>query len=273
MKVTVDRAVLEQALEALEGFLDITKDSQGVKGYRLDGKIAEWDEFHEVDQADDAVTALRQALEAEQEESAYQRGYLDGLGRQCPNCKDYKDMYLRVRDELAAEQQKAANQEPVAVDGNTSDGYHTFNELYEFRKVYNAALFNEWAANGKCSVHKSWRHHDGELCFGGGWFIVVAVLPSGQISNHYEANDWGLFVVPETERALFEFDGHTGSDVVTRLKALNAPQRTWVGLTDEELRDALRTCPHDTVENLRVRWLYAKDFARAIEQALKEKNK
>ena len=28
-----------------------------------------------------------------------------------------------------------------------SDGYHTFAELYEFRKAYNAALFNEWAAN------------------------------------------------------------------------------------------------------------------------------
>lgn len=33
------------------------------------------------------------------------------------------------------------------------------------------------------------------------------------------------------------------------------------------MRDALRQCPHDTVENLRVRWLYAKDFARAIESA------
>lgn len=38
-------------------------------------------------------------------------------------------------------------------------------------------------------------------------------------------------------------------------------------LTDEQLRDALRQCPHDTVEALRVRWLYAKDFARAIERA------
>ena len=28
--------------------------------------------------------------------------------------------------------------------GDLSDGYHTFNELYEFRKIYNAALFNEW---------------------------------------------------------------------------------------------------------------------------------
>jgi len=128
-----------------------------------------------------------------------------------------------------------AKDEPVAIDGNTSDGYHTFNELYEFRKAYNVALFNEWASNGKCSVHKSWRHNDGELCFGGGWFIVVAVLPQGQISNHYEAKDWGLFSVPETERALFEFDGHTGTDVVERLKLYTPPQRK--PLTDEELRN------------------------------------
>jgi hypothetical protein len=128
---------------------------------------------------------------------------------------------------IAREALAQPEQEPVAIDGNTSDGYHTFNELYEFRKAYNAALFNEWATGGKCSVHKSWRHHDGELCFGGGWFIVVAVLPNGQISNHYEAKDWNLFDVPETERALFEFDGHTRIDVVARLKAYTIPpQRT-----------------------------------------------
>lgn len=45
--------------------------------------------------------------------------------------------------------------------GEVSDGYHTFDELYEFRKLYNAALFNEWAAQGKFSVHKSKRHFDG----------------------------------------------------------------------------------------------------------------
>ena len=46
-----------------------------------------------------------------------------------------------------------------------------------------------------------------------------------------------------------------------------APVQPAVPLTDEQMREALRTCPHDTVENLRVRWLYAKDFARAIEAA------
>lgn len=72
----------------------------------------------------------------------------------------------------------------------------------------------------KYHVHKSWRHHDGELCFGGGWFIVVAVLPTGQISNHYEAKYWDLFKIPETEKALFSFDGHTSTDVLERLKSL-----------------------------------------------------
>lgn len=38
-------------------------------------------------------------------------------------------------------------------------------------------------------------------------------------------------------------------------------------LTDEQMRDALRQCTHDAMEALRVRWLYAKDFASAIERA------
>ena len=131
---------------------------------------------------------------------------------------------------------------------NLSDGYHTYKEWYEFRKMYNAVLFNEWAINyyevlkdyedmdvktlhpeiqnflntikPKYNVHKSWRHNDGELCFGGGWFIVSAMLPTGLISNHYKEEDWELFQVPEVEKALYEFDGHTPQDVLIRLKSL-----------------------------------------------------
>ena len=123
------------------------------------------------------------------------------------------------------------DEEQRRVTENTSDGFHTFKELYEFRKAYNVALFNEW---GKyrinkpedkmemCmyDVHKSWKHHDGELCFGGGWFIVVAYLPEGQISNHYEAKDWDLFKIPERDTATYPFDGHTGQDVINRLLKL-----------------------------------------------------
>jgi hypothetical protein len=100
-----------------------------------------------------------------------------------------------------------------------SDGYHTIDELYEFRKVYNACLFNEWAEQGKYDVHKSEKHSDGEFCFGGDWFIVVATLPTGDISNHYEMKDWDLFKCRVEEKAK-EWDGHTSQDVVKRLLAL-----------------------------------------------------
>lgn len=104
-----------------------------------------------------------------------------------------------------------------------SDGYHTFNELYEFRKVYNAVLFNQWAKQGIFNVHKSKKHHDGELCFGGGWFIVSASLPAGQISNHYELKNWDLFKCEERETADI-WDGHTAQDVIKRLKALDSQE-------------------------------------------------
>ena len=111
-----------------------------------------------------------------------------------------------------------------------SDGWHTFSGLYDIRLAYNVALFNEWAqqcnedtlatGNPKHDVHKSTRHHNGELCFGGGWFIVVANLPSGQISNHYEMKHWDLFRVPSVEKAKYEWDGHTSEDIIKRLKEL-----------------------------------------------------
>lgn len=107
-----------------------------------------------------------------------------------------------------------------SVGDQVSDGYHTFNELYRFRLLYNAALFNEWASKGCYEVHKSKRHHNGEECFGGGWFIVVAMLPGGQISNHYEIKDWEKFKVEEVEKALFEFDGHTPEDVCSRIEEI-----------------------------------------------------
>jgi hypothetical protein len=115
----------------------------------------------------------------------------------------------------------------VVVDENTTDGYHSFKELYEYRLLYNAALFNEWATLAlehraqwavNADIHKSRRHSDGELAFGGGWFVVVAQLPTGQISNHYPESAWDLFRIPERETAAV-WDGHTPADVAARLRA------------------------------------------------------
>lgn len=105
-------------------------------------------------------------------------------------------------------------------EGKVSDGYHTFEELYGYRKEYNAAFFNVLGAAKVYNVHKSKRHADGELCFGGGWFVVMADLPTGQISNHYPISDWDKFFIPETGTA-DRWDGHTPQEALQRLAAYN----------------------------------------------------
>lgn len=149
----------------------------------------------------------------------------------------FKELWFKMTTEQI---QELIDKLPPEHKETLSDSYHSFKELYEFRKMYNAALFNEWASKHmnvldgirrgldyshcpppKYQVHKSWKHHDGEACFGGEWFIVCAMLPDGQISNHYKAEDWELFRVPEEPKSLWKFDGHTGKDVLERLKALN----------------------------------------------------
>lgn len=107
--------------------------------------------------------------------------------------------------------------------GEQSDGFHTINEYFEQRKLYNAALFYEWTtydyAGPVDDVHKSRLHHDGTVPFDNdpSWFIVSAQLPTGQISNHYRLDDWDLFDIPERDRAA-EFDGHTAADTADRLR-------------------------------------------------------
>lgn len=94
-----------------------------------------------------------------------------------------------------------------------SDGYHTFKELYTYRMLYNAMLVNEYAETGKYAVYKTKKHHDGQECFGGGWFLVVIVTPNGLIDNHYENTYWDLFKCPDLDKSPHPFDGHTPADV------------------------------------------------------------
>lgn len=120
-------------------------------------------------------------------------------------------MFLSFEELELLMQELSAHVEP-------RDRHHTMRELYEYRLLYNAHAANEWAKHGTYPVVKSYYHHDGELCFGGGWFIVTAELPSGQVSNHYKNEDWDLFNVPAVDRAP-EWDGHTPAQASARLLA------------------------------------------------------
>lgn len=98
--------------------------------------------------------------------------------------------------------------------GEVSDGYHTFNGLYYQRMVLFATLVKQ----NKDKSWKSLRHEDGELCFGGGWFIVGIDTPDGSYTYHYEDNFWSMFDCQELPVAK-HWDGHTEKDV-TRLLSL-----------------------------------------------------
>ena len=135
--------------------------------------------------------------------------------------KEKAELFQVIKDngyKWNAEEKKLEKLEDMEDKGNISDGYHTFNELYEYRLLYNASMFNELAKQGLYDVHKSKKHSDGTIPFGDeNWFIVQAELPTGQISNHYEMKDWDLFKIPEKEKAN-PYDGHTPKDVAKRLR-------------------------------------------------------
>lgn len=97
--------------------------------------------------------------------------------------------------------------------GDVSDGYHTFNELYNHRHHLFMALM-------KAYPHLSWRaicHADGSRY--DGWVICGMHLPTGDISYHLPAALWPKLNgsnITSTIRAP-EWDGHTSADVLNRL--------------------------------------------------------
>ena len=113
-------------------------------------------------------------------------------------------------------------------NGDVSDGYHTFEELYYYRLCYNAAFINTLVELKKLNpgkykdikIAKSKKHFDNEPCYGGGWFIVVINTPFGQISNHYKLEHWDMFDCPTIKKA-WAFDGHNMHDAMNRLNKLS----------------------------------------------------
>lgn len=99
--------------------------------------------------------------------------------------------------------------------GEVSDGYHTFNELYEHRIELFLALCRHCTMR---SVWKSRLHSDGTSI--DGWFILgIGTAKGDQITYHLPNAYWDHAGFIALDRAP-EFDGHTSADVIKRLKAL-----------------------------------------------------
>lgn len=124
-----------------------------------------------------------------------------------------------MADEMRAREKAICEVAGIKDIGDLSDGFHTFNQLYYQRMM----LFATIVKQNRDRAWKSLRHEDGELCFGGGWFIVGIDTPEGSYTYHYEDNYYSLFDCVELERAK-HWDGHTEKDV-TRLLSLPALEK------------------------------------------------
>ena len=105
------------------------------------------------------------------------------------------------------------------VTGDTSDGYHTFNELYHHRAV----LFSVIVKAFPDKAWKSKQHNDGTMY--DGMFIVGIDTPEGQATYHYDIDPyWDMFECRELERAP-EWDGHTPAQAIERIGRLEPVRR------------------------------------------------
>ena len=112
--------------------------------------------------------------------------------------------------------------EPI-ITGETSDGYHTFNELYHHRAVLFSVIV-------KAFPYRAWKarqHHDGSMY--DGMFIVGIDTPDGPATYHYDLDPyWDMFRCGEMERAP-EWDGHTPAQAIERIEKLEPVKRgQWI---------------------------------------------
>lgn len=104
---------------------------------------------------------------------------------------------------------------PDCEPGQVSDGYHTFDELYEHRH----ALFIALMDSNRQHAWKSRKHGDGSDSYEG-WFVAGLFTKSGmQITYHLPDRLWDQCEVTALPQAP-EWDGHTSDDVVARLKVI-----------------------------------------------------
>lgn len=147
----------------------------------------------------------------------------------------------------------------IEVTGKTSDGFHTFDELYEHRCTLFIALCAQLDAHTPTGfVWRSKKHSDGTMF--PGWFIMgIGTKPGAQITYHLPIARWADAEWLGTENAMAPaWDGHTPSDVLKRLlelrpgsierwaKCQEGDGCDWMGTMDKLVEDGngVTHCPN-----------------------------
>lgn len=106
--------------------------------------------------------------------------------------------------------------------GSASDGYHTFDELYDHRITLYIALCKQIKGNPDQYGMYVWRselHSDGSKLEG--WFVLgIHAEPGRQITYHLPLSRWNETDFAITRELAPEWDAHTSADVLKRLAEL-----------------------------------------------------
>lgn len=100
-----------------------------------------------------------------------------------------------------------------------SDGFHTFDELYDHRIALYIAVFMLLRLHTNAHVWRSKLHCDGTSFEG--WFILgIGEKKGEQITYHLPLERWDETAFAITFDHAPEWDGHTPEDVLNRIKNL-----------------------------------------------------
>jgi len=94
------------------------------------------------------------------------------------------------------------------VNGDISDGYHTFDELYKHRCL----LWICYVLSDGCPGKAYWVKEHFK-----GWDLIVVDTEHGQISYHVPMEKRFMYETLEQRESNTEYDGHTSNDVIERL--------------------------------------------------------
>jgi len=97
----------------------------------------------------------------------------------------------------------------MEINGSTSDGFHTFDELYHHRTMLFASLCNLFHRD----AWKSRLHDDGTMYDG---YFIAGIGKVDSATYHCAEKYWDLFLCEELDTAP-PFDGHTPEDTLKRI--------------------------------------------------------
>lgn len=107
------------------------------------------------------------------------------------------------------------------LSGSSTDGYHSFDELYHHRTILFASLVNAmkhidptYDIDPTC-VFKSKQHYEGDMY--PGYFIAGILTPDGWSTYHQDVKYWNNFHCRVTDKAP-KWDGHTPSQAIARIE-------------------------------------------------------